>query len=208
MGELLEDLTWRYATKKFSGDPVSPDHIDMIVRAIRLAPSSSGAQPYHIIVASGEMKDKLILSSGQKDKLGCSHLFVFCSRTDYPARAAKQIEITAEIEGKSVADLAGLAAAVARNTTKNTPEELEEWAARQTYIALGLGLAMCAELRIDACPMEGFKPAEFSSILELPEYMHPVVIMAVGHRDPGDPAQPSMRKKVRFPKEDLFSERA
>ena len=202
--DLLETLRWRYATKKFSGDSVSPDHIDMIAEAIRLAPSSIGAQPYHIIIASGELKDKLIQSSGQVDKIGCSHIFVFCSRIDYPQRAQKQLEITAETQGVSVESLAGFAKSLARISENKTLEQITVWAARQAYIALGIGLIACAELHIDACPMEGFKPAEFHEILGLPEYMQPVVIMAVGHRDLEDPAQPEMRAKVRFSKGDLF----
>lgn len=201
--DLQEALTWRYATKKFNGDIVSPDYIDMIMTNIQLAPSSNGTQPYHIIVASGEMKDKLIQSSGQVDKLGCSHVFVFCARTDYPARAEMQVALAAEAEGVAPETLTGYAASIAR-TTNREPAALTDWAARQAYIALGFGVVACAELKIDACPMEGFKPAEFASILKLPEYMHPVVIMAVGYRDPADSAQPSMRKKVRFPKDDLF----
>ncbi len=199
----LHNLTWRYATKKFDGRAVSAADIDTITEAVRLAPSSSGTQPYHIVVASGEMKNRLIESSKQVDKLGASHIFVFCTRRDYPARAQKQIEVTAEIQGTTVEALAGLAATVAR-TTNLEPSALHAWAARQAYIALGFGLAACAELKIDSCPMEGFKPEEFARILELPDYMQPTVIMTLGYRDPADSAQPSVRAKVRFPKDDLF----
>jgi len=203
----LDNIQWRYATKKFDGRAVGAADLDLIIEAIRFAPSSSGTQPYHIVVTAGEMKNKLIENSGQKDKLGCSHLFVFCTRTDYPARGEKQVAIAAELQGKKPEELEGLAKLVRAATTKSSPEELRAWAARQVYIALGFGLAACAELKIDACPMEGFKPNEFKALLELPEYMDPVVSMAVGYRDPADPAQPSMRPKVRFPKDDLFSTR-
>ena len=199
----LQNLNWRYATKKFNGQMVSEADLATIVEAIRLTPSSSGTQPYHIIVASGGLKDTLITSSRQVDKIGASHLFVFCTRTDYPARAEKQIAVTAEIQGVTVESLAGLRKVV-DNAVAKEPAELKAWAARQTYIALGFALAACTELSIDAGPMEGFSPAEFHSILGLPEYMQPVVIMAVGYRDPADSAQPSMRPKVRFPKDDLF----
>ncbi len=199
--ELLDALNWRYATKKFNGDIVSDETLALLTDAIRLSPSSAGTQPYHVIVASGELKDKLIQSSGQLDKMRASHMLVFCSRLDYPARADKQIAITAASENVSVESLAGFAATVARSTSR-PPEAMKEWAARQAYIALGVAVAAAAELRIDACPMEGFKPDEFKSILELSEYMNPVVIMALGYRDPEDGA--AKRKKVRFPKDDLF----
>lgn len=200
----LKNLSWRYATKKFNGQSVSDENLNLILEAIRFAPSSSGAQPYHIVVAKGEVKDKLIQDSGQTDKLNASHLLVFCARTDYPSRSKKQIEITAAIQGVTIESLAGLAASVERTTSK-LPESLRQWAARQTYIALGFGLAAAAELQVDACPMEGFKPEEFHKILSLPEFMTPVVVMALGYRDPNDSAQPSRRAKVRFGADDLFS---
>ena len=202
--EFIDKLNWRYATKKFSGQKVSDADLNTITEAIRLSPSSSGTQPYHIVVASGEMKDKLIQSSGQVDKLGASHMLVFCSRTDYPARGEKQIQLTAEAQGTTVEALAGFAKMISGISGRMNPAELEAWAARQAYIALGVAVSVCAEMQIDSCPMEGFKPAEFASILGLPEYMHPVVIMTLGYRDPADPAQPSMRAKMRFPKDDLF----
>lgn len=198
---LIDSLNWRYATKKFNGTAVPEADVRTIAEAIRLAPSSAGTQPYHVVVASGELKDSLIRSSGQVDKLGASHMLVFCSRIDYPARAEKQIAVTAETQGVSVESLAGLRATVDRSTVR-PPEILKEWAARQAYIALGIAVACAAELRVDACPMEGFNPDEFKAILGLPEYMNPVVIMALGYRDPEDRA--AKRAKVRFPFDDLF----
>ncbi len=201
----LGNLEWRYATKKYNGTEISAESLGAICDAIRLAPSSAGTQPYHVVVASGALKDALITSSGQVDKLGASHLFVFCARTDYPARADEQVAINAALQNKKPEELEGLAKTVNATWKKHIDEgDLSHWAAKQAYIALGFALAACTELKIDASPMEGFKPDEFKKILELPDYMLPCVIMAVGYRDPNDSAQPSMRPKMRFPKDDLF----
>ena len=51
---LLEDLNWRYATKKMNGETVPQDKVDYIVEAARLAPSSSGLQPYRLFVISNK----------------------------------------------------------------------------------------------------------------------------------------------------------
>ncbi len=201
----INNLNWRYATKQFNGNIVGDVQLDTILEAIRLAPSATGMQPYHIVVAHGAMKDKLIESSGQVAKMGASHLLVFCSRTDYPARGEQQIANTAQIQGVTTESLEGLKKMVWMSFESKTPEKLIAWAERQVYIALGFALAACAELEIDAAPMEGFKPDAFQEILGLPASIHPVVIMAIGHRDPEDSAQPSKRAKVRFPKDDLFS---
>jgi nitroreductase/dihydropteridine reductase len=43
---------WRYATKKMRGARVPTDKLAYILEAARLAPSSSGLQPYKILVIS------------------------------------------------------------------------------------------------------------------------------------------------------------
>ena len=60
---LLEDLNWRYATKKMNGETVPQDKVDYIVEAARLAPSSSGLQPYRLFVISNkELLEKIQLN--------------------------------------------------------------------------------------------------------------------------------------------------
>ncbi len=199
----LDSLQWRYAIKKYNGAAVGTAELEKILEAIRMAPSASGTQPYHIVVATGEMKNTLIENSGQVSKLGASHLLVFCTRTDYPSRGQKQVAINAELQGKKPEELEGLRKLVEGTVSKGSPEALKAWAARQAYIALGFALAVCAELRVDSSPMEGFTPAEFKRILELPEYIDPVAIMALGYRDPADTYLTI--PKMRFPKEDLFT---
>lgn len=44
--ELLDKLKWRYAAKAMNGEEVSQDKIDNIIEAARLAPTSSGLQPF------------------------------------------------------------------------------------------------------------------------------------------------------------------
>ena len=62
---LIEDLNWRHAVKAY--DPtkkVSQENIDKIVEAARLAPTSSGLQPFKVIVVSNqEVKDKMVPDS-------------------------------------------------------------------------------------------------------------------------------------------------
>ena len=45
---LIEDLNWRYATKKMNGETVSQEKVDYILEAAWLAPASSGLQPFEI----------------------------------------------------------------------------------------------------------------------------------------------------------------
>jgi nitroreductase len=47
--ELLDKLNWRYAAKAMNGK-VPQEKIDNIIEAISLAPTSSGLQPFEVIV--------------------------------------------------------------------------------------------------------------------------------------------------------------
>ena len=52
---LIDKLQWRYATKKMDASKHVPqDKIDLILEAIRLTASSSGLQPYEVIVITNK----------------------------------------------------------------------------------------------------------------------------------------------------------
>jgi nitroreductase len=58
---LLENLNWRYAAKKMNGKTVSADKLNYIIEATRLAPTSSGLQPFELIVITNkELLEKII----------------------------------------------------------------------------------------------------------------------------------------------------
>ena len=52
--ELINALNWRYATKKMNGEKVAEEKVQQIIEAAHLAPTSSGLQPFEIIVVSNE----------------------------------------------------------------------------------------------------------------------------------------------------------
>ena len=53
MSDLLNKMQWRYATKKMDATKVVPqDKVDRIVEAARLAPTSSGLQPFEVLVVT------------------------------------------------------------------------------------------------------------------------------------------------------------
>ncbi|MCA1638869.1 MAG: nitroreductase family protein, partial [Acidobacteria bacterium] len=97
------------------------------------------------------------------------------------------------------------------NTMKATAKKninegtIETWNSRQAYLALGFLLETAALLGIDACPMEGFNPAEFNRILGLDEYSA-VALCAIGYRDAKNDWMANL-PKVRFLKEELIDRR-
>ena len=59
--ELLKVLNERYATKKMNGAIVPEEKVEAIVEAARLAPTSSGLQPFKVIVITNkELKEKIV----------------------------------------------------------------------------------------------------------------------------------------------------
>ena len=77
-------------------------------------------------------------------------------------------------------------------------EQLEKESTYQAYIALGNLMTVCAELRIDSCPMEGFITSKVDEVLRLEEKnLKSVLMLPVGFRSEEDPT--NGLKKVRKP---------
>lgn len=196
-----QNLTWRYATKKFDGKKIPQKDFETIQNAIQFAPSSFGLQPYHItIVENPTLRQALETSSGQKQFTTASHVFVFSARTDIMERVVQHVENNAIVQNEKREDLASYEKMLTDSMSSKKGDELKAWCAKQAYIALGFGLAACAELKIDACPMEGFDKNEFKKILNLPDNFYPQACLGIGYRA-GDE---NPRPKVRFSLEDLF----
>ncbi|MPT34140.1 MAG: NAD(P)H-dependent oxidoreductase, partial [Flavobacterium sp.] len=88
--ELIESLKWRYATKKFNTEKVNPDTIDQIINATNLSASSTGLQPYRLIVVENpELKKELGEGSFNTQIANSSHLLVFAA---FEKVALEQIE--------------------------------------------------------------------------------------------------------------------
>jgi nitroreductase len=50
---LLDKMQWRYATKKMDASKAVPqDKVNRIIEAARLAPTSSGLQPFEIVLVT------------------------------------------------------------------------------------------------------------------------------------------------------------
>ena len=84
----LDKLNWRYATKKM--DPsksVEQDKLDQIIEAIRMAPTSSGTQPFELFVVTNAEKRADIRKVGwdQSPITEGSHLLVFAAWDNYSA---------------------------------------------------------------------------------------------------------------------------
>jgi len=186
-------LTWRRAIKTFVPQPPDavPINVDAITAAAAEAPTSFGLQPYKILVVTdAEIKRRLrAVAFDQPQVSDCTHLLIFCARTDIEDRIASYVRSTG-CSTEHASMIGGFISGL-RNQTA--------WAKQQTMIAFGFALAAAAELRVASCPMEGFNPDGVSAILDLPHYLAPTAFLALGYACPTTVLMP----RFRFPRTDL-----
>ncbi|SIN72954.1 NAD(P)H-dependent oxidoreductase [Algoriphagus halophilus] len=207
---LLNDLEWRYATKKY--DPtkkVSQEHVDKIVEAARLAPTSSGMQQFRVFVISKqEIKDQLVpIANGQQIVADASHVLVFAAWDQYTEERIDSIfKLTTKERGLPSDKFVDYTNRLKAVYLKQSPEENFVHTAKQAYIGFGLSIAQAAELKVDATPMEGFNTEQLDELLQLKaKGLKSVLMLPLGYRDEeGDWLLPM--KKVRNPKEEFVQE--
>jgi nitroreductase len=206
---LLSSLSWRYAAKRMNGQTVPDDKLSTILNSIRLSPSSLGLQPYTILVVSDKKVRKEIYEKAcqQSQILEGSHVLVFAAHEGLGKDGIDEyISLISGERNVGEESLKGFRSAVTTFAQKKQQigGEYLNWAARQAYIALGIGLAAAAEENVDATPMEGFDLDAMDGILRLKDAgLRSVVLMALGYRDTANDRL-SGAKKVRKPAEKLF----
>lgn len=203
---LIQQLEWRYATKKMTGEKVPAEKVNNILRATQLAASSLGLQPYTILVIEDQAtKEKLAPAAYNQPQItASSQLLVFCAWTDIiDKEVVAYIENIAKTRNVSTESLAGFKAMIDGSISKLTVEQKQVWASKQIYIALGTALAAAASEEVDATPMEGFNPQQFDEILGLEaKGLKSVVIMPIGYRAADDHL--ASAAKVRRDQSELF----
>jgi len=205
MSELLQKLHWRYATKKMNpAKSVPTDKVERILEAARLAPTSSGLQPFEIIaISSASMREKIKPAAyGQSPITDGSHVLVFAAWDDYtPERINMMFDLAQSERGGAVSEAAdNYRKMLLTNYPARGPEVNFQHAARQAYIGLGAALIAAAFEEVDSTPMEGFDPKAVDEILGLPARgLRSVAMMALGYRDEGGDWLANL-KKVRRPR--------
>lgn len=206
---LLETLNWRYATKKMNGTTVPQEKVDYILEAARMAPSSSGLQPYEVfVITDKELLAKIQpIAFNQSQIVDCSHLLVFAAWDSY---SLDRIET---VFNKTVAE---------RGLPVNTMDEYKQrlwsmyeplgkdWqathASKQSYIGFAMAMAAAAEQQVDSTPMEGFDAQALDELLDLKaKGLHSTVILPLGYRDASQDWLVNM-KKVRKAKSEFITE--
>lgn len=208
MSNLLEKLNWRYATKKMDAGKVVPEEkVERILEAIRLSASSSGLQPYEVIVVKNKaLREQIVPHAwNQQQLVDGSHLLVFAAWDNYTEeRINYMFDLVNEERGFTNEGWEAYRQKLLAAYPPRPAQENFEHAARQAYIGLGTALIAAAEEGVDSTPMEGFEPEKVDEILGLKEQgLRSVVILPLGYRaDEGDWLV--NLKKVRRPQEQFI----
>jgi nitroreductase / dihydropteridine reductase len=209
MTTLIDKLQWRYATKKMNPAlPVPQDKLDRILEAVRLTATSSGLQPYEVLIVQDPALRQRIREHAwnQAQVTDASHLLVFAAWDNYTTERINQMfDLTNEVRGFKNEGWEAYRQKLLSVYPQRSAEENFQHAARQAYIGLGTALIAAAEEQVDATPMEGFDPAKVDEILDLKARgLRSVLLLPLGYRQPDGDWLVNL-KKVRRAKEQFVS---
>tara|TARA_R110000744_G_scaffold80970_4_gene159124 strand:- start:62 stop:694 length:633 start_codon:yes stop_codon:yes gene_type:complete len=206
--ELLDKLNWRYAAKVMNGNKVAEDKIERILEAARLAPTSSGLQPFEIIVIKNqEIKKKIRpVAWNQSVITDCSHLLVFAAWDTYTVeRINYMFDLTNEIRGFKNEGWENYRQMLLGSYPQKSEEVNFNHALKQAYIAFSHSIIAAAFEGVDATPIEGFEPDAVDKILGLREKgLRSTVLLPIGYRNESKDWLVNL-KKVRKPMKDLVT---
>ncbi len=208
METVLENRTWRYATKKFDVDKKVSEHdLELLLEATRLSASSYGLQPYHLyVITEQNLKEQLKPASwGQSQITDASHIIVFANKTDFGEELMDAyVQNVSKTRNIPEENLKGYRDFMKSKLLDLSPEQKSVWTSKQAYLAFGNMIQAASELKIDTCPMEGFEAAQYNKVLGLEDKnLNAAVVLAIGYRSEKDETQ--HLPKVRKSKEELFT---
>ncbi|QPH38764.1 nitroreductase family protein [Pedobacter endophyticus] len=199
---LIDALNWRYAVKKMNGQPVEQEKVDQIIQAALLAPTSSGLQPFRVVVVTNqELKEKIApIAFGQSQIIDSSHLLIFAAQENYTEEGIDAIFDRMNSErGLPLNGTDAYKAQLKGMVLSRSAEENFNHAARQAYIGFGIAIAQAAVLKVDATPMEGFNGPDLDKLLGLDtKGLKSVTLLPLGNRDESADWLANL-KKVRTP---------
>ncbi|MDH0800652.1 MULTISPECIES: NAD(P)H-dependent oxidoreductase [Pseudomonas] len=187
MSKITELLNWRYATKSYDPSKTVPaEKLERILEAVRLTATSSGLQPFELLVVTNpHIREKIkAVSWNQSQVTDCSHLLVFAAWDDItPERVNMMFDLTNTVRATVNQGWEDYRQMLLGIVAERGQEANYQAAARQAYIGLGSALIAAASEQVDATPMEGFDPSAVDEILGLgARHLRSVVLLPLGYR--------------------------
>jgi len=196
----IENLEWRYAVKKFDHQKfLDQSKIDTLKKAFNLTATSYGLQPIKlVIIKNKEIQQELLKYSwNQQQVVQASHLLIICIDTKIDeSDVEKYFDRVQKIRNTPDKILHSFKDHLKKTIANKSIDDLYSWSKNQAYLALGNLLTVCANEKIDSCPMEGFIPEKYDEFLKLKEKnLTSVLVLPVGYRSEDDLM--NHQKKVR-----------
>jgi len=188
---LIEQLQWRYATKKFDNTKLlDAKKMNTIKQAFNLTATSYGLQPIKLVIFSDkELQQQLVEHTMDQVQLAqASHVLVFCiERSIDKTYITEYFNRIKDIRNTPDSILNPFKEFLIDDFEGQSQATIEDWATKQAYLAMGNLLTVCAIEGIDACPMEGFSPDKYDEILQLTQQdLKSVLVMPIGYRAEDD----------------------
>ena len=205
--DTIQSLQWRYAVKKFDEHRLlTEEQINILKEAFNLTATSYGLQPIKLLVIQNkELQQQLVAHSWDQQQVAqASHVLVFCidtqlSELDVEAYFSRVQEIRNTPDDVINPFKEYLKEVIA----SKQQDDLLSWAKNQAYLAMGNILTVCANEKIDSCPMEGFVPEKYDEVLNLSsKNLSSVLVLPVGYRSEEDFMR--KQKKVRKNMEEII----
>ena len=173
--QILDALNSRHACRDFDVNKDIPkEEFMVILESARLSPSSSGFEPWKLIILDNkEIRGKIKpFCAGAQTQLDTSnHFIVILARRGQDMRHDSDYikETMRDLQKNSpevvLTRIEGLKQFQQVNFDLNEENSLFEWACRQTYIVLANVMTSAALLGIDSCAIEGFDKGKVEDIL-------------------------------------------
>ena len=205
---MQKHMTERFSVKKFDPNKkLSGEQINELIECFRLSPSSLNVQPWKLIVVGDKETKSELAKAGRDDNEkrieDCSHFFILARKKLSLKHFQKVIESTEMLQLMMKKKKVSLNQMKAFFYSYSLLMGRKNWSINQLYIALGVLMASCAQMKIGSLPMEGIRCRQIDRILGLPSEYKTVVGLAVGFPHEREATNPSFLKKSRFSKEDV-----
>ncbi|MCM4166471.1 Putative NAD(P)H nitroreductase YfkO [Arenibacter antarcticus] len=189
--DIKKQLEWRYAVKKFDSDELlTPEKREILENAFNLTATSFGLQPIRLVVVQNKKLQKELVGHtyGQQQVAQASHVFVICIEQQIDKEFIHDyFKRVQQIRNTSDEILNPFKGALVDSFSKKEMDEVRVWATNQAYLALGTLLTVCALEGVDSCPMEGFNPSGYDTLLGLEKRkLTSVLVLPVGYRAKDD----------------------
>lgn len=207
--QVLQAFNFRHATKEYDANrKISDEDFNYILEAGRLSPSSLGSEPWKFLVIQNPiLREKLMdVAPGAVEKLKtASHFVIILARKGVRYDSSYLLDHMSTVQYFPKDMLETISEQYkyfqeGQNILENE-RALNDWSAKQTYIALGNMLTAAAMIGIDSTPMEGFHAEKLDALLEKEDLLEngtysASVLAAFGYRKE-DPTRGKTRKPMK-----------